>query len=232
MQSKIAKALGVLILLSGQLYAGDVRDNRIKFDGQGDVMNVHILDDLRTPLERIRQALMNGATFWDDSGTNIYNTNTGNVGVGTLSPSEKLDVYGTIGVSGSSVSASGGNFRISAPTVTVPGNLVSYNAVTAWGTAVGTTNMTLDMVGISSIAFVSTGIWRITLARPFANSNYAATCQPMVNLTVTHMTGEVDAPGGSVPKTPSQYGCRFTSMPGGAETNPFQFFTMAVGRVQ
>lgn len=33
---------------------------------------------------------------WSTTGTNIYNTNTGNVGVGTSTPGVKLDVYGTV----------------------------------------------------------------------------------------------------------------------------------------
>ncbi len=33
-----------------------------------------------------------GGAFWADSGNNIYNTNLGNVGVGTASPQAKLDV--------------------------------------------------------------------------------------------------------------------------------------------
>ena len=35
-----------------------------------------------------------GAGFWLASGNNIYNTNTGNVGIGTTAPSYKLDVSG------------------------------------------------------------------------------------------------------------------------------------------
>jgi len=37
-----------------------------------------------------------GAGFWLASGDNIYNTNTGNVGIGTTSPGAKLDVNGDI----------------------------------------------------------------------------------------------------------------------------------------
>jgi len=37
---------------------------------------------------------------WTTSGTNIYNSNSGNVGVGTTSPSEKLHINGNINFSG------------------------------------------------------------------------------------------------------------------------------------
>lgn len=38
---------------------------------------------------------------WSTSSTNIYNTNSGNVGIGTISPSEKLDVNGDVVIQGS-----------------------------------------------------------------------------------------------------------------------------------
>lgn len=42
------------------------------------------------------------ATYWLASGDNIYNTNTGNVGIGTTNPDEKLEVSGNIKLSGAS----------------------------------------------------------------------------------------------------------------------------------
>ncbi|MCX6764538.1 MAG: hypothetical protein NTU58_02410, partial [Candidatus Nealsonbacteria bacterium] len=41
-----------------------------------------------------------GFSKWTDSGSNIYNNNTGNVGIGKNNPSEKLDVNGNIKASG------------------------------------------------------------------------------------------------------------------------------------
>ena len=38
--------------------------------------------------------------YWEGSGTDIYNTNTGNVGIGISTPGEKLDVSGNIRASG------------------------------------------------------------------------------------------------------------------------------------
>jgi len=48
---------------------------------------------------------------WDTSGTNIYNTNSGNVGIGTSSPAYKLDVSGTGRFEGD-VTNTGGNYII------------------------------------------------------------------------------------------------------------------------
>jgi hypothetical protein len=40
------------------------------------------------------QALPPSATVWAVSGTSIYNTNTGNVGIGTNAPAARLDILG------------------------------------------------------------------------------------------------------------------------------------------
>src|SRR3989344_6583531 len=49
-----------------------------------------------------------GGVLWNSTGTAIYNTNSGNVGIGTTAPSEKLQIHGgnflqTPGISTSSV---------------------------------------------------------------------------------------------------------------------------------
>jgi hypothetical protein len=56
------------------------------------------------------QALPPSATVWAVSGSNIYNTNTGNVGIGTTTPTAKLDVRG-----GMLVDSSSGSLRIGYP---------------------------------------------------------------------------------------------------------------------
>ena len=56
------------------------------------------------------QPLPPSATVWAVSGANIYNTNTGNVGIGTTTPTAKLDVRG-----GMLVDSSSGSLRIGYP---------------------------------------------------------------------------------------------------------------------
>src|SRR5437762_528645 len=46
------------------------------------------------------QAVPSSAQQWQNNGTNIYSTNTGNVGMGTASPATKLHVIGKVTVSG------------------------------------------------------------------------------------------------------------------------------------
>jgi hypothetical protein len=56
------------------------------------------------------QALPGGATAWTVSGADIYNANSGNVGIGTNSPTQKLQVSG-----GMLVDSSTGSLRIGYP---------------------------------------------------------------------------------------------------------------------
>jgi len=46
-----------------------------------------------------------GAGFWLANGNNIYNTNTGNVGIGTTAPGAKLEVAGQVKITGGSPGA-------------------------------------------------------------------------------------------------------------------------------
>jgi hypothetical protein len=41
-----------------------------------------------------------GTSFWDSNGTNIYNNNSGNVGINTTTPQSQLDVNGSTNISG------------------------------------------------------------------------------------------------------------------------------------
>ena len=48
-----------------------------------------------------------GSSNWTLSGNNIYNSNSGNVGIGTVTPTEKLEVAGNIQINGASDSSDG-----------------------------------------------------------------------------------------------------------------------------
>ncbi|NBB22350.1 hypothetical protein GVN20_23550 [Runella sp. CRIBMP] len=46
------------------------------------------------------QALLTGVNPWSVNGTHIYNNNSGNVGIGIQSPTQKLDIVGNIKLTG------------------------------------------------------------------------------------------------------------------------------------
>jgi len=98
------------------------------------------------------QDLPAGANVWALSGTNIYNTNTGNVGIGTTAPGYLLDVRGDrpsrlLFVSNTNTSASAdgvwaqtvgnGSWAVYGNLQGTSGNAVYGNASSASGTAVG-----------------------------------------------------------------------------------------------
>ena len=53
-----------------------------------------------------------GGGFWAGSGNNIYNINSGNVGVGTNNPAQKLDVSGTAQMTGFKMTANAGDGKV------------------------------------------------------------------------------------------------------------------------
>lgn len=63
---------------------------------------------------------------WKLSGNHVYNLNSGNVGIGTITPTEKLDVAGNLKVSGI-VSAYGLNIQQSMVADTVKSNLLNVS---------------------------------------------------------------------------------------------------------
>ncbi len=104
-------------------YSGGIRYNLIQQagTGSGNTFNVLSFNSGNVGIGNIAPAYkldvtgdinftgtlrQNGVAFssggqWTTSGTNIYNSNTGNVGVGTASPGQKLDVSGNMAISGS-----------------------------------------------------------------------------------------------------------------------------------
>ena len=75
-----------------------------------------------------------GSSQWDLSGTNIYNNNSGNVGIGTSSPSEALEVSGNIVLWGD-LSMNGGQ-------ITFIGDATDNSGVPSWGQVATSNYMT------------------------------------------------------------------------------------------
>ena len=76
------------------------------------------------------QTAIGGAAYWTASGTNIYSNNSGNVGIGTNSPSYKLDVSGNANIS-NGLLVSSGNLNVN------NGNLTVSNGNTSLSTTSG-----------------------------------------------------------------------------------------------
>jgi hypothetical protein len=84
------------------------------------------------------------STQWTTSGSNIYNSNVGNVGIGITNPSHKLDIVGNINV------ASGNTYKINGSdvlTTTSLGSSVTSSSLTSVGTLTSLTisgDLTID----------------------------------------------------------------------------------------
>jgi hypothetical protein len=74
---------------------------------------------------------LTGSTKWISSGNNIYNNNTGNVGIGTINPSFNLDVSGNLRATGGITGPTGSftNITVSGPE-TVQGLLSAPGGIT------------------------------------------------------------------------------------------------------
>ena len=55
-----------------------------------------VLSTTSTGIDWVDANTVPGTGLWLASGNNIYNSNSGNVGIGTTSPGQKLDVSGSI----------------------------------------------------------------------------------------------------------------------------------------
>ncbi|NBX66066.1 MAG: hypothetical protein EBQ96_03615, partial [Proteobacteria bacterium] len=86
-----------------------------------------------------------GSDLWLENGTHIYNGNTGNVGIGTNTPSQKLDVQGNTNISGNTVIGGTGsvvgNFTVNNDAFSV----IAASKYVGIGKAVPT--VALDVVG-------------------------------------------------------------------------------------
>ncbi len=96
-------------------------------------------------------------TNWTTSSTNIYNNNTGNIGVGNTSPSYKMDVNGTIrtgkgsSTTGSMVYSNSSNNN----TVTINSGTTSTSYTLTLPTAQGSSNTVLSNDGSGNLSWNS-----------------------------------------------------------------------------
>jgi hypothetical protein len=63
-----------------------------------------IADNHAATMGYVNSAVAGSASKWITSGTNIYNANSGNVGIGTSSPTEKLEVNGKLKIGNNTIS--------------------------------------------------------------------------------------------------------------------------------
>lgn len=189
-------------------------------------------DDRNTAIINSNFARIWKKMFWnaDSIGINIYNLNSGAVSVSSVTVSSVSNVSKLTFVDGSSVTATNGNLTLHSSTIIVPGKLVVLEDYSGWATYVASSCQTLDRVNISSVARTGAGQYTIYPAHPLANPDYAIWAFPMVNIGVTHMICEQNA-NTAVPRTTASFGIRCVSMPGNAETDPYQFSVGFNGRI-
>ena len=121
------------------------------------------------------KSAVSSSSYWSLSGTNIYNNNNGNVGIGTNNPQNKLDVSGNMRVTGGIIGD-------------LSGNATNANNVNISNTATGATNYVLLSAGSSGNQQVLT-------------DNSGLTYDSNTNTLVANITGSAtSAPMPFVPK--------------------------------
>lgn len=127
-------------------------------------------------------------TYWSESGGNLFNNNTGNVGVNTNSPQSQLDVNGTITISGT---ANELNRPISGAANLVP---LAYASVATNGTLnpANTGNFSYTNGGGNSFWDSGNSRYKIRITgETFSTQNYIA----LVTIIDTNAKAEVNADG-------------------------------------
>lgn len=107
------------------------------------------------------------STQWTTSGSNIY-YNSGNVGVGTVSPAYKIDVAGDINITGA--------FRVNGVAIGTGGGggisgAGTTNYLTKWSSSTSVTNSVIYDDGTSVSVGSSTAMYKLTV-QPFTNINF------------------------------------------------------------
>jgi hypothetical protein len=109
---------------------------------------------------KVNWAAVSSPSVWTTSSTTIYNSNTGNVGIGTASPSQKLEVNGSILASGTGDICNGAGKCL--------------NSVFQTNSIAGT-NPTCP-TGQTAIMKANAGIWYTATATQVASSWSQVTC--------------------------------------------------------
>jgi len=107
------------------------------------------------------------STQWTTSGSNIY-YNSGNVGVGTVSPAYKIDVNGDINITGA--------FRVNGVAIGTGGGggisgAGTTNYVTKWSSSTSVTNSVLYDDGTNVAVGTTSALYKFTV-QPFSNINF------------------------------------------------------------
>ncbi|MEK9145873.1 MAG: hypothetical protein AAB339_09710, partial [Elusimicrobiota bacterium] len=112
-----------------------------------------------------------GAGFWGDAAPHIYNTNPGNMGLGTASPGEKLDINGAMVLRGMGAPAAAGGgqakmyFDSSANKLKVSENGGSFtNLIGGAGGAVTLQGTTPGLVDTGNLNLSGTGVFGSSVA--------------------------------------------------------------------
>jgi hypothetical protein len=104
---------------------------------------------------------------WSDantiSGTSLIYDDSTNVGIGTMAPSQKLDVNGNVNITGN-LTVTG---SISAT------NITEKREVKAWVVFNGGSAVISDSYNVTSVSRTSAGVYVINWTTPFATANYA-----------------------------------------------------------
>jgi hypothetical protein len=116
-----------------------------------------------------------GNSPWSNT-NGLYILPSGNVGVGTISPTSRLDVNGE--VKATSVTAAT-SITINTATMSTPNGSAPLFAARAWGRFIGagTSNPTGVVGGnIASIVRAALGIYTVTFTTPMPNTSYSIVC--------------------------------------------------------